>query len=205
MPKPGALAKCRHDGLAPVLPSAGECRCWWIGCSRSLKAAVTSAGGASLELSADESPILTPYVGDLLVAYVVDEGSRVRLITEGERRVSDVSMEAMHDAAIANLSRQVGDRGIKLARHGGITALLFDGNFEATLLLCAELWPHLHEQLGAELLAVAPARDVLAVSPPENVNELREVISRVWPDGDHLLTREVYRRAENTWELYRPS
>lgn len=167
-----------------------------------LKASVAADDTACLELSADESPILAPYIGDLLVAYVVDDGSQLRLINEGERRASEVSTRALHEAAIANLSRQVADRGVKLARHGGIMALLFDGNFEATLLLCEELWPHVHEQLGAELFAVAPARDVLAVSSPENVTELQEVIARVWPDGDHLLTRQVYRRAEGSWKLH---
>jgi uncharacterized protein YtpQ (UPF0354 family) len=158
--------------------------------------------GPCIELSGTESFVFEPYIGKLFVSYVVDEGATLRLITVGECQALGVSTKMLRKTAMANLSRSVEERGVRLSRHSEIITLLFDGNFEATLLLHDELWPHLHERLGGELFAVAPARDVLAVSAPHGLNELREVIARVWPDGDHLLTRDVYRRVNETWTLH---
>jgi hypothetical protein len=169
-----------------------------------LKASVAEENGSVVCLSGDESPILEPYVGSLLISYVVDEGSTLRLLTEGERKTSGgVPPAQLRRASIANLVRRVAAQGVRLVPQGGIFAVLFDGNFEATLMLCDDLWPHLHAQLGPTIAAVAPARDVLAVSSPERVSELREVVSRVWPGGDHLLTQEVFLRGSSGWSVGR--
>jgi hypothetical protein len=57
-------------------------------------------------------------------------------------------------------------------------------------------------ELGPELIAAAPARDILALSSPAGVDELRAVIARVWPCGDHLLTQDLYRHTERGWSVY---
>jgi hypothetical protein len=72
-------------------------------------------------------------------------------------------------------------------------------------MLWDDLWPHLHERLGLELFAVAPARDILAVGAAAEVNELRQIVERVWPGGDYLLTRDVFHRVSGTWSVHRPA
>lgn len=161
--------------------------------------------GPCFELSAEESPVSDPHVGQLFVAYVLDEGTEFRLITEGERKAAGVSKETLRKTALANLSRAVEERGVELRPLDNSVMLVFDGNLEATLMLCDEVWPHLHDRLGVELFAVAPSRDVLVVSSPYGVDELRDVIARVWRGGDHLLTRDVYRRSNGRWSLHHPS
>lgn len=167
-----------------------------------LKASVEDDGGL-LELSTDDSPVLEPYVGTLLISYVLDEGATLRLITEGERRAAGVSIAELHRRALANLSRKIALTGVRLVPYGQCVAVLFDGNFEATLLLWDDLWPQVHAHLGPELVAAAPARDLLAVSSPAGASELRDVISRAWPNGDHLLTRDLYRRTSDGWSFHR--
>jgi hypothetical protein len=170
-----------------------------------LKASVDDDGGPAIELSAEDSPILEPYVGKMLVSYVVDDESSLRFVTERERRTMGVSEQELRRAALANFAAKISVDGVRIAPAGRIFAVLFDGNFEATLMLWDDLWPYLHEQLGPELLAVAPARDILAVAAVAEVNELRQVVERAWPNGDHLLTPEVFRRAHGAWSLHRPA
>ncbi len=119
-------------------------------------AAIEEATGPSLQLSADDSPVLEPYIGKLLLAYVVDEGASFRLVSERERRASGISAEMLREAARTNLARKIEASGVRLAPHGNIVAVLFDGNFEATLLLAESFWALVHARLGPELIGGRP-------------------------------------------------
>lgn len=54
-----------------------------------LKASVEDAGKPDLVLGLDQSPIFDPYVGSLLVSYVVDQSTEFRFVSEGYRRSHD--------------------------------------------------------------------------------------------------------------------
>lgn len=167
-----------------------------------VKASVPEGDPASVVmLAADDFPVFEPFVGVLRVAYVLDAGGTLRLLTEGEVREAGLASDELRRAALSNLQTRFGETGVRLAPYGRIVAVLADGNFEATMMLWDDLWPHLHERLGPELYAVAPARDILAVAGPDGVRELREVVARAWPGGDHLLTRGVFVRVEGAWRV----
>lgn len=102
----------------------------------------------------------------LHVAYVVDAGGAVRLLTEGEAREGGLASDELRRAALSNLQTRFGETGVRLAPYGRIVAVLADGNFEATMMLWDDLWPHLQERLGPDPYAGAPARDILAVAGP---------------------------------------
>jgi hypothetical protein len=170
-----------------------------------LKAEVHDDDGQTIELDAASSPVLVPFIGSLLVSYVVDEGQELRFVTEGERERSGISHEELRRAAVANLKARVQSTGVRLVPYGKILGVLFGGNFEATLLLWDDLAACARDQLGPELLAAAPARDILAISSPGGVDELRAIISRTWPGGDHLLTPDIYRHTKGGWSVCPPS
>jgi uncharacterized protein YtpQ (UPF0354 family) len=152
-----------------------------------------------LELDAKNGPVLVPFVGSLLVSYVIDEGRHFRLVTEGEREAQGLSHVDLRRAALANLERKIQATGVRFVPYGRILAVLFGGNLEATLLLREELVAHARSRLGPELLAAAPARDVLALSSPDGADELRAVISRVWPGARYPLTQDLYQHTERGW------
>jgi len=94
---------------------------------------------------------------------------------------------------------------VRVQSYGQILAVFFDGNLEATLMLHAPLWQHLHRDLGGALVVAAPSRDVLAVCAThdaQGISELRDLIGRVWPTGDHLLAQELLVRRDETWDLW---
>lgn len=76
--------------------------------------------------------------------------------------------------------------------YGSIFAVIAGGNFEASLLLLDGLWERAFRQFVSGDYAVAiPSRDVLAFGDAGDAKvrvELRAVIDRVWPPGDHLRT-----------------
>lgn len=62
------------------------------------------------------------------------------------------------------------------------------------------------ERLASTHLVVAaiPARDIRAFfdsKSSEGIAQLLETISRAWTGGDHLLTKQLFRRAGRSWEV----
>src|SRR5689334_6074456 len=123
---------------------------------------------ASPTRDGDEKLVLRPFVGQLLISYVVEKGDLGRPFSERDLRVSGIDELRLHERALDNLARHVRSVGIRLRAYGSIMAVLFDGDLEATLMLYPTLWDHLREEMGDELVVGVPARDVLAVSPLES-------------------------------------
>jgi hypothetical protein len=146
--------------------------------------------------------LVTPLVGDLATAYTLEDRDAVRTLTGHDLTRSGVSTEALHARALINLAQHVTRTGMKLQAYGSMMAVIFDGDMEATLLLYDPLWTRLHDEMGDHLVAVVPARDVLAVAPAtssEGIAELRAVVQRVFPRDDHALSRDFYGHHGGRW------
>ncbi|HEV7713209.1 MAG TPA: hypothetical protein VGP16_33755 [Asanoa sp.] len=166
-----------------------------------LKATVDGPGIAEPSVT----PATRAFVGSLLTTYVLDEGTRLRFITEAEAEEAGRTVDQLHQRAIANLAALVAKQDLRTPKFHAITPVLFDGNLEASFMLFDELWTSFEERFGEpEILAVAPARDILAFCPASSGDgrkELGELVESIWPGGDHLLTRDFYRRVNGTWQL----
>jgi hypothetical protein len=110
----------------------------------------------------------------------------------------------LHWHAVENFARLATGR-LDMPRYGAITPVLFDGNLEVSVMFLDDVWEWFAAELGtAEILAVAPCRDILAFCPASSVDgrtELEDLIERVWCSADHPLTKDFYRRAGRTWVL----
>ena len=151
------------------------------------------------------SPIRRPFVGPLVISYVVEEGDLSRAFERGELAATGADEGQLHERALANLARHVETVGIRLRPHGSMMAVSFDGDLEATLMLYPNLWAHLREEIGDELVVAVPASDVLVVSPvdsPEGIAELRAVVARVWPRDDHALATELFQLDRELWSVW---
>lgn len=160
-------------------------------------------GRPAIRLSAEASPILDPFVADLAVAYVVDEGHDLTFVTESDLASAGLSLDELRVVARENLAALADQGRVRMHVQRSHRVFLFDGNLEATLVLWDDLLDLAHEALGPDLLVAVPARDILAIGPPSAVEELQDVIDRVWPVGDHLLSRSVLRRFGDQWSVYR--
>ena len=173
-----------------------------------LKAEVPASDPApDLQLNADDSPVLKTLGGGLLVAYLLDEGNRFSYVQGRHLRAAHVDADELHRRAVKNL-QQAADGRVTIQQSGPIWGLFFDGNFEASLILLDELWDvSLRDYHGGEPVIAVPARDVLCFSNSSSaagIAEMRAAIERVWPTGDHLISRNIFRRRGREWVALEP-
>ena len=143
----------------------------------------------------------------LLTLYLVDRGSDFLYVQNRHLREAVWTVAQLHSRAVDNLA-QYAQGKTKLQAFGDAYALLFDGNFEASLLAVDKFWERVAApRVGTDIAAAIPARDILAFCPADSsqgVAGLREVIARVFPGGDHLISDQVYRRVEGKWSPMPP-
>lgn len=155
-----------------------------------------------IELDDDDSPVLVRIAEGLLASYIVDEGERFSYVQNRHLRNAGLTTNKLHDIAITNLANLANGR-LTIRHASSVWALFLDGNFEASLILLNDLWDQqLHQYHGGELVVAVPARDILAfckASSADGIAELRAVIERVWPAGDHLISNSLFRRVNKNW------
>lgn len=64
---------------------------------------------------------------------------------------------------------------------------------------------YLRELTPNGVVVGVPARDILMFCDAQSgagVQEIAGRIDRVWPDGDHLLRRELYIRGNQAWQRH---
>jgi uncharacterized protein YtpQ (UPF0354 family) len=166
---------------------------------------VAGGDGAAFIPSYEDAPILRRFVHPLLVSYTVDVGDWYELVQRRHLEQAGIDEEELHRIGLANLAQLVTERTTRVHRCGRYFALLMGGDFEASLMLLDSLWDEDFREFVAGDYAVAvPARDIMGfcdASSQAAVDELRQLIQRVWPTGDHLLSDRLYVRRDRTWTL----
>jgi len=158
----------------------------------------------ALVLSGDDSPVLRPFATGLLTAYLIDEGDTFSYVQGRDLREAGIGEEELHRLAVANLAK-LAEGKASVRESGPVWAVFLDGNFEASLMLVDDLWTHGLREYATDPVVAIPARDVLAFCDVESaagVSELRAVVKRAWPLGDHLLSESLYRRVDGIWRVY---
>jgi uncharacterized protein YtpQ (UPF0354 family) len=158
----------------------------------------------AIVLNADDSPILRKFVPGLLITYLVDAGDRFSYVQGRDLLEAGLDEEELHRTAVRNLA-QLAENKVTLRQSGSVWALCLDGNFEASLALLDDLWGKRLREYARDPVIAIPSRDVLAFCDADSaagVSELRAVVERVWPLGDHLLTANLYRRANGSWLVH---
>lgn len=154
-----------------------------------------------VKLSHRDSPIIKDLSNGLCVAYVVDEGGHLKYLQNRDRETSGLCEPEIHKSSIANLAELAKER-LRITPYGNIFAVRLDGHFEASLILLDGLWDQGLAHLAPNgFVAALPARDILAFCDgnlAEGIAELRQLVDRV-QSGDHLLSRELYRREDGGW------
>lgn len=165
-----------------------------------VKAIEFESSAPTIELPKEDAPISRPFVADLMILYAEDKPSHFEFISS--RRLIELGLteDDLHARSLENLP----GRPPKIELHGSPPKqmLVAGGNFEATLLLHDALWEQVEEGIEGELLAVAPARDLLFVSTTswEGARAfLREVASRDLEDKSHMLSKCILRRVSGRW------
>jgi uncharacterized protein YtpQ (UPF0354 family) len=164
--------------------------------------APAKAANVDVVLSRPNSPVITDLGNGLLVSYIVDHGNHFEYVLERHLADCDLSQSELHQRAINNLLELARTTHIDIRPHCNIFAVIFGGNFEASLILLDGLWEHYLNHLAPNGFVVAiPCRDILAFCDAKSetgIDELHQLIARV-KDGDHPISPVLYRRYGSSW------
>lgn len=161
-----------------------------------LKVEVAADGNPNAALPLLDQPVLMPMDSGLLVAYVVDEPHGLVYVQHRHLAQAEMGAAELHEIAMANLGKLCAAT-IEVQKHGPIYGVFGDGNFEASMFLLESLWQrdlaHLVENGFA---VIVPTRDILAfcdMDSREGLAVLHQMIERVYPRGDHPLSKKIFR------------
>jgi uncharacterized protein YtpQ (UPF0354 family) len=158
--------------------------------------------GTTKQLSADEWFVMRPFVGPLIVTYVVDTGDAYDLLQQRHLTKDGIDRDAVHGIGLNNLARLASERA-RVRPFKNVFAITMGGDFEASLMLLDPLWDEFFRRfVQGDYAVAAPARDILTfcdAASTAGVAELRELVRRVFPDGDHLLSEHLFVRRDRAW------
>lgn len=150
-------------------------------------------------LAESDAP-MRPFVGDLLVYWVVDQPESISSLTNSMADMMELSPVALANLGQENLIARLPDLHAQPMDYG-LTMLLLDGNYESSFLLLDTLWNDLAQQFGQVVVAV-PARDLLIYADGDNtdaVASLRDIAER--SDFSYPLTRNLLVWTTKGWQV----
>lgn len=160
-----------------------------------------SAEPPDIEFSKDEQPIDKPYCEGLSIFYLLDEGKQFVYVQNKHIEEAGISAEQLNIIGLDNL-RKIADE-IKMTENEGLIYFTGNGNFEASLLLVKKIWNEwLAEYCPNGYVAAIPSRDILVVCDRDNqegISKLCDIVERIWPDGDYLLSRSLFCYEGDKW------
>ena len=169
-----------------------------------LKAVLPDDGTPVLPLAHPDTPVIRPYSDELCVCYLVDRGSNFRYVQNRDLEREEIGADQLHEIGLRNLWEQTGPRNARVQPYQNIFPVLTGGDFEASLILPDGLWEQDFRQfVRGDYAAALPSRDVLAFcdsSSSQGLQELHELIARVTPTDDHLLSQKIYVRRDGRWQ-----
>lgn len=170
-----------------------------------LKAPVEGASENELSVLEGAFPVQHVTSYGLIAHYLVDQGHSFQYVVNEFLEKSGLTLGQLHEIAVENLIKYVGGK-IQIRSSGSLHGLICGGNFEASLMAVDALWQNsLKDYVQNKIIAVAPARDILAFGDSENpdtIPELKALVDRIWPNGDHLITKSMYVYCDSGWEIY---
>lgn len=153
--------------------------------------------GPSSAVENADAIVVRSWTADLAVAYVIEESDALCFVRW--RDLVGLDVDDLHDVAVANLRERAATH-LLFRADGPIVGVFLDGKLDASVLLLDEPWErHVANDLPAPIVAVAAARDVLALtsaSSTEGIAELRAIADR------GQLSRELLVRQQGGWQPY---
>ena len=139
----------------------------------------------------------------LVVVYAIDTPSNIAYLNPDELEKLGVQREDLRALAVRNLRGLL--PGIQVQRGEKLAMVTADGNYEASLLLFADLWAREAEKLRGEPVVAVPARDLLLFADSadaEAVEQLRQLAVRMRAEATYSLTDRLFVLRGERWELF---
>ena len=154
-------------------------------------------------LAPENQPVEKKFIGDLAILYGRDFPTHFEMIAQRELAQYGMTAEQLHETAVHNLS--TADKDIRVVpAEGGIHVVMCDGNLEASFLLHTQLWDVIQDQLGGDVVASVPARNVLLFSgtKPEQIAQLKQKTRLALEMEAKPLSMKLFLRVGEGWKEY---
>ncbi|MES2670056.1 MAG: DUF1444 family protein [Pseudomonadota bacterium] len=140
---------------------------------------------------------------DLVVVYAIDTPSNIAYLNPDELEGLGVQREELRALAVRNLRGLL--PGIEVHRGELVNMVTADGNYEASLLLFADLWERERDRLRGEAVAAVPARDLLLFADsanPDAIAQLRQLAAKMRAEASYALTERLFVLREGQWQPF---
>jgi hypothetical protein len=162
-----------------------------------------------LPLPPEELPVREAFAGDLYLTYALESPgrrgtSRFSYVTPLHCAQLGIRPDALRAQAAVNLRTRRPDLAMNWYPDARAVSIGLGGDLEAGLLLDDGLMDKLAQDVDGDLVVAVPARTVFAATGTghrDGLEKLRWTVDRVWPGGDHLLTRDLLVRRAGGWEV----
>ncbi len=202
--KPPEAPATKPGGILEDPQLARRAIAYLKGCQTGPASGARSNAETALAEAAGRALVFQPFLDDALITYAADIGSAYSLMTRQHLERAGLDLAELHRVALENLEKLVNTRPTRVQPYGKIFAVLMGGDFEASLLLLDALWEGpFREHVKGEFVVAIPARDMLAfcdARDAEAIEQLRAVIARTIPGGDHLISDKLYVRRGRSWQ-----
>jgi len=153
----------------------------------------------------EQSPVVDAFIGELSVFYGFDSPTGIAFVNPLDLKALGIARDEVRKLAVANYRRLY--TGLRLERlRPGLFLVVDGGELESNILLDAVFWERQKLSISGELIAAAPARDVVLFSgsnPRENVAELRRIADQIFRKGqENLLSSNLYVWRGGRWEVF---
>lgn len=154
-------------------------------------------------MGADNELVTEPLAADLHIVYAIDRPQSVATLKSSQLPVIGVGREDLREIAVANLGLLL--EKVELQPGDTANMVLCGGNYEASMLLVDDLWRQMQGNVQGELVACAPARDLLLFTGTETeggLEALRGIADEIHQGGSYLVSKTILVRRNDRWEEF---
>ncbi len=149
-----------------------------------------------------------PLVGDLSVVYVADTPTSMRFLTEDDLTKNRMTVDQLHQLAVANLAHKTANTGYMVAGEGAKTLVISQtrDSYDAARILLPDLRTQVAEYLGGRLLFGIPNRDFLIMLSDQDAEFVAQIAGQVAQDFEsqpHPLSPRLYTVEDGRFTEYR--
>jgi uncharacterized protein YtpQ (UPF0354 family) len=166
----------------------------------------TSDNTPTLQLKKSEKPVIDSFIAAIHIVYLIEFENNFTFINERQLLRWGINMDSLKTTAISNLDNLANDNA-QLRSEKNFGMVILNGSLEASLMLSDKFWSNILDLLQYnELVIGIPARDVLLIAngeSKEGIKKLSETIKKIYESGDHVITKWMFRRENNSWITFK--
>ena len=157
-----------------------------------------------MPLPPEEMPVREALAGDLYVTYALEWSDRHEYVTPRHCAQLGMRPDMLRAQATETLRMRRPDLAMNWYPDARAVSIGLGNDLEAGLLLDDALMDKLAQDVEGDLVVAVPARTLFMATGTghrDGLDKLWQMVDRMWPRGDYLLTRDLLVRRGGSWEI----